>query len=72
VPWANIELALNSPATSIFNRLIVKGSSEAESFMRELVQVAMADGKVDSKEKRMLEAAAAHLGLAGRLNEFLK
>jgi tellurite resistance protein len=32
----------------------------------------MADGKVDSKEKRMLEAAAAHLGLAGRLNEFLK
>ncbi len=72
VPWANIELALNSPATSIFNRLIVKGSSEAESFMRELVQVALADGKVDSKEKRMLEAAAAHLGLAGRLNEFLK
>lgn len=72
VPWANIELALNASATSIFNKLIVKGSSEAESFLRELVQMAKADGRIDSKEKKMLEAAAAHLGLAGRLNEFLK
>lgn len=72
IPWANIELALNAPAGSLFDKLIVKGSTEAESFLKELVQVAMADGKVDSKEKKMLEAAAAHLGLQGRLGEFLK
>ncbi len=72
VPWANVELALNAPPNSMFNKLIVKGSTEAESFLRELVQVALADGKVDAKEKKMLEAAAAHLGLSGRLGEFLK
>ncbi len=72
VPWANVELALNAPPNSMFNKLIVKGSTEAESFLRELVQVALADGKVDAKEKKMLEAAAAHLGLNGRLGEFLK
>lgn len=72
IPWANIELALNAPAGSLFDKLIVKGSTEAESFLKELVQVAMADGKIDSKEKKMLEAAAAHLGLQGRLGEFLK
>jgi tellurite resistance protein/rubrerythrin len=72
IPWANIELALNAPSGSLFDKLIVKGSSEAESFMKELVAVAMADGKVDSKEKKMLEAAASHLGLSGRLGEFLK
>lgn len=72
IPWANLELALNAPASSLFNKLMVKGSSEAESFLKELVQVALADGKIDSKEKKMLEAAAAHLGLQGRLDEFLK
>lgn len=72
VPWANVELALNAPANTMFNKLIVKGSTEAESFMRELVNVALADGKIDSREKKMLEAAAAHVGLQGRLNEFLK
>lgn len=72
IPWANIELALNAAPGSLFDKLIQKGSSEAESFMKELVQVAMADGKIDSKEKKMLEVAAGHLGLAGRLGEFLK
>ncbi|MFO0600360.1 MAG: TIM44-like domain-containing protein [Myxococcaceae bacterium] len=72
VPWANVELALNAPAATMFNKLIVKGSTEAESFLRELVQVAMADGKIDAREKKMLEAAAAHVGLQGRLGEFLK
>jgi tellurite resistance protein len=72
IPWANIELALNAAPGSLFDKLISKGSSEAESFMKELVAVAMADGKIDSKEKKMLEVAATHLGLQGRLGEFLK
>ena len=71
IPWANVELALNAPAGSLFDKLIAKGSTEAESFLKELVAVAMADGKIDSMEKKMLEAAAEHLGLGGRLGEFL-
>jgi tellurite resistance protein len=71
IPWSNIELALNASSDSLFNQLIVKGSVEAESFMKELVQVALADGKIDSKERKLLEGAALHLGLGGRLSEFL-
>lgn len=72
VPWANVELALNAPPNTMFQKLITRGSSEAENFLRELVQVAMADGKIDAREKKMLEQAAAHLGLQGRLPEFLR
>ncbi|MGV3621393.1 MAG: TerB family tellurite resistance protein, partial [Archangium sp.] len=72
VPWANVELALNSSAESPFGKLIARGSTEAESFMRELVQVAKADGKIDARERKLLGNAATHLGLSGRLDEFLK
>lgn len=71
VPWANVELALNA-GPGLFEKLITKGSVEAESFMRELVQVALVDGKIDAKEKKMLSAAAGHLGLGNRLDEFLR
>jgi uncharacterized membrane protein YebE (DUF533 family) len=71
VPWANVELALSS-GPSLFDRLISRGSAEAESFLRELVQMALVDGKIDRKERKLLEAAAGHLGLGGRLDEFLK
>ena len=71
VPWANVELALSASTESMFTKLLAKGSAEAEAFLRELLQVAMADGKIDSKERKMLEAAAEHLGLKGRLSEFL-
>jgi hypothetical protein len=71
VPWANVELAL-SAGPGLFDKLMKKGSVEAESFMRELVNVAMVDGKIDAKERRLLEASAAHLGLAGRVDEFLR
>ena len=72
VPWAIVELALNASGDGLFGKLIARGSGEAESFMRELVQVAMADGKIDSKERKLLASAALHLGLESRLNEFLK
>lgn len=71
IPWANIELALEASSESFFNQLMVRGSGEAETFLKELVGVANADGKIDSKERKLLEAAAIHLGLSGRLNEFL-
>ncbi len=72
VPWANVELALNASGDSLFGKLIVRGSVEAESFMRELVQVAMADGKIDARERKLLASAANHLGLTPRFNEFVK
>lgn len=72
VPWANIELALNASNDSLFNQLLAKGSVEAEAFLKELVDVAMADGKVDAKERRLLERAAQHLGVADRLEGLLR
>ena len=39
---------------------------------RELVGLAMVDGKIDRRERQMLEAAALHLGLTHRLPELLK
>ncbi|MEW5737380.1 MAG: TIM44-like domain-containing protein [Myxococcota bacterium] len=71
VPWANVELALNA-GPGLFDKLLAKGSAEAEAFLRELIQVALVDGKVDSKEKKMLQAAAGHLGLGGKLDELLR
>lgn len=70
VPFANVELALKSGA-GLFDKLMTRGSAEAETFLRELVQMALVDGKIDRKERQLLEAAAAHLGLAGRVSEFL-
>lgn len=70
VPWANVELAINA-GPALFDKLIVRGSEEAESFMRQLVQMALVDGRIDRKERRLLEAAAKHLGLADRLDAFL-
>lgn len=71
VPWANVEMALQVPVDTVFNRLMVKGSTEAEAFLKELVQVALADGKIDGKERKLLEAASVHLGLQSRLREFV-
>lgn len=70
VPWANVELALGAPPDALFDKLMPKGSAEAASLLTELVQVALADGKIDSKERKMLEAAAQHLGLGERSHEF--
>ncbi len=71
VPWANVELALGA-GPGLFDKLVVRGSSEAEAFLRELVQMALVDGRIDRKERKLLEAAAAHLGLTERLPALLK
>lgn len=71
VPWANVELALNA-GPGLFDKLVSRGSAEAEAFLRELVQMALIDGQIDRKERKLLEAAAGHLGLGGRLEQFLR
>lgn len=71
VPWANVELALNA-GPNLFDRLVGKATPEAENFLRELVNLALIDGKIDRKEKKLLEAAAVHLGLSHQLPELIK
>ena len=70
IPWQNVEMALNSGGT-LFSKLIPRGSPEASVFLRNLVQMALVDGRVDRKERRMLEAAAAHLDLLPQLQSML-
>ncbi len=72
IPWANIEPVLGAPTDPNASRPIIPGSPEAETFLRDLLQLARADGKVDAKEKKLLKATAIHLGLMGKLPELLK
>jgi len=72
IPWEKVELALNAASDTFPGSPVAKGSAEAESFMRDVVQLMLADGKVDAKEKKLLKMLAPHLGLQGRLTEFLK
>jgi tellurite resistance protein len=70
IPWSNVELALGA-GPGLFEKLMAKGSVEAEVFLRELVAMALVDGKIDVNERKMLDAAASHLGMGNRLSELL-
>lgn len=70
IPWQKVEMTLNS-GSQLFTQLIPRGSPEASVFLRNLVQMALVDGRVDRKERRMLEAAATHLGLLPQLESML-
>ncbi|WP_043713350.1 TIM44-like domain-containing protein [Corallococcus macrosporus] len=70
VAWSNVELALSS-GPQLFDRMVPRGSPEAEAFLRNIVEMALVDGRIDRKERRMLESAAAHLGIQDRLASML-
>ncbi|RKG80529.1 TIM44-like domain-containing protein [Corallococcus terminator] len=70
VSWANVEMALNA-GPQLFERLVPRGSPEAEVFLRHIVEMALVDGRIDRKERKMLEIAAQHLGLESRLPAML-
>ncbi|RKH29281.1 hypothetical protein D7Y13_24315 [Corallococcus praedator] len=70
VSWANVEMALNA-GPQLFERLVPRGSPEAEVFLRHIVEMALVDGRIDRKERKMLEIAAQHLGLESRLPALL-
>ena len=70
VPFENVEQALNADS-ALFERLVPPPGPGGETFLRSLVQMALVDGKVDRQERRMLEAAAARLGLTQKLPELL-
>ena len=58
-------LDLVARGAGLFDRLVQKGTPEAETFMEQLVAMALIDGKIDRSERKMLEAAAQHLGVGG-------
>ncbi|NMO13619.1 TIM44-like domain-containing protein [Pyxidicoccus fallax] len=70
VEWANVEMALGA-GPQLFERLVPRGTPEAELFLRNIVEMAMVDGRIDRKERRMLESAAEHLGLRERLDAMI-
>jgi predicted lipid-binding transport protein (Tim44 family)/uncharacterized tellurite resistance protein B-like protein len=70
VEWANVEMALGA-GSQLFERLVPRGTPEAELFLRNIVEMAMVDGRIDRKERRMLETAADHLGMRERLTAML-
>jgi predicted lipid-binding transport protein (Tim44 family)/tellurite resistance protein len=70
VEWANVEMALGA-GTQLFERLVPRGTPEAEVFLRNIVEMAMVDGRIDRKERRLLETAAAHLGMQEQLSSML-
>jgi hypothetical protein len=70
VPYENVEMALKADP-ALFERLVPPPGPGGESFLRSLVQMALVDGKVDRHERRMLESAAARLGLTQKLPELL-
>ncbi|MCY1041730.1 TIM44-like domain-containing protein [Corallococcus sp. bb12-1] len=70
VSWANVEMALNA-GPQLFERLVPRGSPEAEVFLRHIVEMALVDGRIDRKERKMLEIAAQHLGLEAQLPAML-
>ena len=70
VPWSNVQMAINT-GPSLFTRLVQRGTPEAEVFLSTLVEMALVDGRIDRKERRMLEFAASHLGLQHKLAELL-
>jgi tellurite resistance protein len=70
VPWQNVEMALNA-GPQLFDRLVPRGSPEAEVFLRHIVDMALVDGRIDRQERRMLETAATRLGVREKLQAML-
>jgi uncharacterized membrane protein YebE (DUF533 family) len=70
VPWANVELALNA-GPGLFEKLVARGSAEAEQFLQQLVEMALIDGKIDSNERKLLASAALHLGISHKLQAMI-
>src|SRR6218665_517006 len=71
VPWSQVQIAINT-GPSLFTRLVQRGTPEAEVFLTTLVEMALVDGRIDRKERRMLEFAADHLGLQDKLGQLLR
>lgn len=73
IPWMKVELVLSIDASTMFDKLLVaKATPAAEQFLQQLVEIARADGRIDRRERKMLEAAATRLGLSERLRAMIQ
>ena len=61
IPPAQLAAALEA-GPALFDQHLPRSPVEARAFLGELVAMALVDGRVDRKERRLLEAAAAHVG----------
>lgn len=71
VPWPRVEAMLQRE-TSDIQPPIARGAPEGEALLRQLIAMAKADGKVDLRERRLINTAAMHLGLSQRVAQLLK
>jgi predicted lipid-binding transport protein (Tim44 family)/tellurite resistance protein len=69
IPWATVERAFHLPTELLGTP--ARGSPEAKVFLTALVAMARIDGRIDRRERRLLEAAAAHLALSEQLPALL-
>jgi tellurite resistance protein len=73
VPWMKVELVLTIDASAMFDKLLLaKATPAAEQFLQQLVEIAQVDGRIDRRERKMLEAAATRLGLTERLRGMIQ
>lgn len=70
VPWSAVEPALHAQPGAGFGT-VTRATPEAATFLGDLVNMAFIDGKIDAKERRLLESAARHLGVAEKLPALL-
>ncbi len=71
VPWARVQAVLND-ANSQPLQPIARGTAEGEALLRQLIAMAKADGRIDARERKLINVAALHLGLSQRVAELLK
>lgn len=71
VPWPRVETMLQSDLSQL-HPPIARGAPEGEVLLRQLIAMAKADGKIDLRERRLINTAAMHLGLSQRVGQLLK
>ena len=59
------DLSLLTPPTK-------QRAGEGEALLRQMVAMAKADGRIDVRERKLINNTAMHLGLSQRVGELLK
>ncbi len=71
VPWPQVE-AMLSTDLPLVTPPTKQRAGEGEALLRQMVAMAKADGRIDVRERKLINNAAMHLGLSQRVGELLK
>jgi predicted lipid-binding transport protein (Tim44 family) len=72
IPWPTVEQLLSEPVDETFADLVPQSPAQAPAFVEQLVEAARVDGRIDRRERQLIERAAAKLGLdSGAVDELL-